>query len=221
MNVLDPIQILCHRIGARWYACGMPCPNTRCPLDASRPIDSSLSITKSHWSQPKAYDDDTHTLVRPLSRASKSVVSSDAIRHMRVAGMEESAKSGSKESHALRHRFGDPRSALPAPGHLEAPAPWARTELCRYPFGLLSAVGAGCGGFHSDDKVVRASDTDDPLLTKGKGLLRATFVDTDGTTNALTSFEGLSEFMPATSADNGVGDGSNLDGWTIWCYAFP
>jgi hypothetical protein len=221
MNVLDPIQILCHRIGARWYACGMPCPNTRCPLDASRPIDSSLSITKSHWSQPKAYDDDTHTLVRPLSRASKSVVSSDAIRHMRVAGMEESAKSGSKESHALRHRFGDPRSALPAPGHLEAPAPWARTELCRYPFGLLSAVGAGCGGFHSDDKVVRASDTDDPLLTKGKGLLRGTFVDTDGTTNALTSFEGLSEFMPATSADNGVGDGSNLDGWTIWCYAFP
>jgi hypothetical protein len=221
MNVLDPIQILCHRIGARWYACGMPCPNTRCPLDASRPIDSSLSITKSHWSQPKAYDDDTHTLVRPLSRASKSVVSSDAIRHMRVAGMEESAKSGSKESHALRHCFGDPRSALPAPGHLEAPAPWARTELCRYPFGLLSAVGADCGGFHSDDKVVRASDTDDPLLTKGKGLLRATFVDTDGTTNALTSFEGLSEFMPATSADNGVGDGSNLDGWTIWCYAFP
>ena len=136
--------------------------------------------------------------------------------------MEESAKSGSKESHALRHRFGEPRSALPAPGHLEAPAPWARTELCRYPFGLLSAVGAGCGGFHSDDKVVRASDTDDPLLTKGKGLLRATFVDTDGTTNALTSFRRL-VWIPisATSADNGLDDdASTLSGWTGWCYAF-
>ena len=109
------------------------------------------------------------TLVRPLSRNSRSVVSSDAIRHMRVAGMEESAKSGSKESHALRHRFGDPHFALPAPGHLDAPVPRTRTELCRYPFGLLSAVGPDCVDFHSDDKVVRASGTNDPSLTKGKG----------------------------------------------------
>jgi hypothetical protein len=140
---------------------------------------------------------------------------------MRVADMEEFAKSGSKESHAPCHSFGDPRFALPAPGHLEAPVPRIRIELCRYLVGLLSAVGAGCVDFQLDEKVVRASDTGDPSLTKGKRLLRATFVDTDGTTNALTSFEGLSEFMPATSADNGVDDGSNLNGWTDWCYAFP
>lgn len=51
--------------------------------------------------------------------------------------------------------------------------------------------------------------------------MTATLVDTGGTTNALTSFEGLSDFMSATSADNGLDDGSNLNGWTGWCYAFP
>jgi hypothetical protein len=44
-----------------------------------------------------------------------------------------------RKSHALRHRFGDSRFALPAPGHLEAPAPRTRTEICRYP--VVSSVG--------------------------------------------------------------------------------
>jgi hypothetical protein len=51
---------------------------------------------------------------------------------------------------------------------------------------------------------------------------RATLVDTDGTTNALTSFRRLVWIsISATSADNGLDDdASTLSGWTGWCYAF-
>jgi len=80
------------------------------------------------------------TCATSLSRRSKSAVESDAIRHMHVTDMEESAKIWKQEAHALRHRFGYPRFALPAPGHLEAPVPRTRTEICRYPVGLLSFV---------------------------------------------------------------------------------
>jgi hypothetical protein len=171
MNVLDPTSILCYHISAR-IRVGM---RVKCPAQTPAVLPRLPGPSTAHSPSQKAVGrgykltTTTHAPVRPLSRNSKSVVSSDAIRHMRAADMKEFAESGSKESHAPRHSFGDPRFALPAPSHLEAPVPWIGTALCRYPVGLLSAVGAGCVDFQSDEKVVRASDANDPSLTKGKG----------------------------------------------------
>jgi len=102
-----------------------------------------LSISRPSFVRNRGPTTAIRTCATSLPRRSKSAVASDAIRHMQVTDMEDSAKSGSKKRMLLRHRFGHRRFALPAPGHLEAPVPQTRTEICRYPVGLLSVVVCG------------------------------------------------------------------------------
>jgi hypothetical protein len=141
---------------------------------------------------------------------------------MRVVGMEESAKFGSKRIACSTPPFR--RFSLCAPGSRSSGStrPADSDKDMSLPGGFFCRLLEHIVRISISMRELFVGATLVILFEEQNRPWRATLVDTDGTTNALTSFRRL-VWIPisATSADNGLDDdASTLSGWTGWCYAF-
>lgn len=124
------IWILRYRVGARVGMCVCSCGL----LWQTTAVLSRLPGPSTAHSSSKRGIGHSRKLTTTMSTCATSLSGLEIDGSVRCDSSHAGSRHGgicgisAQEPHAPRHHFGDPRSALPARGHLKAPVPSTRTE---------------------------------------------------------------------------------------------